>query len=527
MEDLNPRFVEAMSRADCRPVWLVRVSINRAETISFVSRGTSGMDYPASVDSVSTVSAKIDPFSREFSTNMVDVTFVDDGTIRDLASTRWVKGKRIDILLGAVGLTEGDFESRFSGVIDDPQPDEGSLVLHCTDLSSSLRDTSVQGFWINVHPIEVIASIEPTLASATGIHFEAHTFRPDYDDRTKHWKVSRHARFDGDLTPSPMPTIRVPVGSMQLVNEILALTGGSLVVNRFGNMEYVPFHADAPPIRTLGRDDIGDMRQLATAAHLTNHHTITFLKDGTKLPNGHAVYKHGSNDPQAQTDIAYPGTIRRIVATSEETDWLNAETRLASSISSGAGAGSTFDVVSPVLFGLPTSFVDPAHRVIFLVDDELIECDLATALPGADGELVTPDGMIAYLWRYRISQRALFGTEQLSHTPDSGGGGYVVDYTIAVSVTDRKVSRFSHGIPIVEITTSMAQLDLDLGDAIALEDDVALWTGFDGVDTSLIWEIVGKEELPSDDSPRITFTLAVLRREIQLPQVISGSGGET
>lgn len=86
------------------------------------------------------------------------------------------------------------------------------------------------------------------------------------------------------------------------------------------------------------------------------------------------------------------------------------------------------------------------------------------------------------------------------------------DVTIAKEVNQQILDRFSSGAPVVEITTSLQHIDLQIGDFITMDNDIYLRYERDGTDAYTVFEIVRKEVALEGDSPRITFELCWVRQ---------------
>lgn len=86
------------------------------------------------------------------------------------------------------------------------------------------------------------------------------------------------------------------------------------------------------------------------------------------------------------------------------------------------------------------------------------------------------------------------------------------DVTIPRDVNTQILNRFQYGAPVIQITTSLAHVDLQLGDFVTLDNDVYLRFGRDGTNSSTVFEITRKEISLESDSPRITFDLVWVRQ---------------
>ena len=98
-------------------------------------------------------------------------------------------------------------------------------------------------------------------------------------------------------------------------------------------------------------------------------------------------------------------------------------------------------------------------------------------------------------------------------------GVKATDMTPAYFINKRIIDRCSEGVPTVNISTSLRHIDLELGDFVALSNDVYLRKDKNGSDTGTIFEIIRKEVLLDSDSPSINFQLAWVRQDATPPSV--------
>lgn len=91
---------------------------------------------------------------------------------------------------------------------------------------------------------------------------------------------------------------------------------------------------------------------------------------------------------------------------------------------------------------------------------------------------------------------------------------FIIDATIPVAIARRILRRHRFGAPKIKVRTSLAELGLELGDFVAIDgDDLYLGHERSGLDTSVVWEIVGKNVDALSDSPGIEWELAFVRDE--------------
>ncbi len=91
-------------------------------------------------------------------------------------------------------------------------------------------------------------------------------------------------------------------------------------------------------------------------------------------------------------------------------------------------------------------------------------------------------------------------------------GVKATDVTAPKAINEQIITRFGSGAPIVEITTSLQHIDLQIGDFITLDNDIYLRYERNGSDSNTIFEIIRKEISLEGDSPRITFRMCWVRQ---------------
>ena len=92
---------------------------------------------------VTSVSASIDPMSREFSIGDIELVFDDqngDSVIRQLIARSFPRGRFVKVLLGTTGLSYTNFLPVGGYLIDDVTPERGTIRISCVETPSVLRD---------------------------------------------------------------------------------------------------------------------------------------------------------------------------------------------------------------------------------------------------------------------------------------------------------------------------------------------------------------------------------------------------
>jgi hypothetical protein len=142
---------------------------------------------------------------------------------------------------------------------------------------------------------------------------------------------------------------------------------------------------------------------------------------------------------------------------------------------------------------------------------------LGSDLPGAENSALAtnPAYVLLHAGAYYAPQAVstpLSGSETLTPPIAFFMGIKATDMTGAYFVNKRILDRCSYGMPVVNISTGLKHIDLELGDFVSVTNDVYLAQGKNGSDTSTIFEIVRKEIILEEDSPRVEFQLAWVRQ---------------
>src|SRR3990167_9368305 len=110
-----------------------------------------------SVVSVSSVSSRIDPWSRRLEVGQITVKFAHDAWFQNIMATYRLKGQKIVLNVGDSSVTVSQWAPYFSGVIDEVRPQvDGSVDVLASDVLGILRDNEITGWWYSKHPLEII-----------------------------------------------------------------------------------------------------------------------------------------------------------------------------------------------------------------------------------------------------------------------------------------------------------------------------------------------------------------------------------
>lgn len=509
------------------PVYLVRIYIGAltggvegTDFFTFASKYTPEIDYPASVSSVSAFAHELDPVTRTFRSGNTTILFRDDPAIRALLTGYRVARKVVDVFLGAVGMSESSFERMGRFILRDvKKPGTAQIALDLVDPMEILTKVEIDGWWINQHPLEIIADVL-THAGLSSLYDAASLDPETYDTTISHWNVSRSNKL--------VPFVRVESGikgkenALTIVEQLLEILGGSFIPDEDGIYVFRRYDSSQGIERTWRSTEIGDVRQVSSFENLQNEFSITFGRS-----QYYAGYQHTRRDDTSIGDLAVTGVSDGVIAANPiDSPWLNG---IAYNIEIGGITPSTTSIVvsyagiagicgcryAPTTFLRPTWAEPSTDRLVYL----RLEIEGQTAVPP---EIVSVDDIVmsgtSYVYaedgstQYRVNlefvfkDRALFGTS----SPSNWGPGLivkVVDVTIPIALAQQRLERFSRGAEVIEVSTDLRQIDLSVGDFVAIVDDEPIGYGLDGSDAADTWEIVRKEVLPLDDSPRIQWTL--------------------
>jgi len=239
------------------------------------------------------------------------------------------------------------------------------------------------------------------------------------------------------------------------------------------------------------------------------------------------------DDAVSQAAFAYnhpAGRVDRIYSWEMASKWIGPHALLRTTINAGDGAGATFDLEGVGLAGfcglagfdratgIPANQRASAARPVYVkIDREIIACDLVT--PDLDVETVNGwsnyiDGLdvyprpgsdhLVYKATFRILSRAALGTTGgVAHAPYDGGTtvwtstqtptGFAWDVTIPEFICREILDRFANGAPVASFLLPLEWGWLELRDIIRLVHPKLLSYGYDGIDATTPWEIIGLE----------------------------------
>ncbi len=371
---LNARWLAAFRRAQVSPVVIVRLEVQgfdetRGDVLAFswCSGGAPLFGYPCSIADLSTLSVRVDPITRKVSVGQFTVTFVDDGTLRSVASLYPLKNASLTISLGTPDLAEADFEPIASRLrVDEIIPQPGSLEVSATDVKSEPFDLEDVPFEFPDHPALAMQTI---LRRSRG---RLRSLAPDANfsiaaSDTSHFVACRqqfHPAPDDGIAPAE--NAREPV--VKRLHELTRITHSILRSNALGEAELVPWDPAAPATDfALGADDFTDFGQLITLDNIITRVTCDSAIKGIESTGARGSVieiepRYAARDDEAELILVgpYDGYTRAEYAHSVATPWFSAGCNVGTLFGGGtlAASATTLPVIRPLWHGfcgtLPT-----------------------------------------------------------------------------------------------------------------------------------------------------------------------------
>ena len=248
------------------------------------------------VDELAPITRQLDPYTRQISTDETNILFNDDGVIRHINGSYPLKGKKVIISVGTAALGETEFQTYFTGFIDELVPVEGAIEAQCVEFTSMLDDYPFRGQFVCEHPLVVLKQ----LLLACGIPSDMihdNSFDPSqsvYDNIRQYtitsimvereffdivinpmggapWLApSDYRRFQGTgTTPDGYPGAERAMNARELVNRIVMFLSGMLYAES-GTIKFSLFDKTAAVARHLTVHDYSKFNQLESQKTIIN-----------------------------------------------------------------------------------------------------------------------------------------------------------------------------------------------------------------------------------------------------------------
>ena len=282
------------------------VSITFKKVFNLISAPAPNItDGQICVDELAPITRKLDPYTRQIETDETNILFNDDGVIRHINGSYPLKGKKVIVRIGTAALGETEFQTYFTGFIDELVPVEGALEAQCVEFTSMLDDYPFRGQFVCKHPLVVLKQ----LLLACGIPsdmIDDNSFDPSqgaYDTIRQYtltsimverdffqivinpmggapWLAdSDYRRLQGTgATPDGYPHAEAAMNARDLVNKIVMFLSGMLY-SESGTIKFSLFDKTAAVARHLTVHDYRNFIQVESQKTIINDLRID-LGDG-------------------------------------------------------------------------------------------------------------------------------------------------------------------------------------------------------------------------------------------------------
>jgi len=560
MLTLSSSFTAEFAKAAVEPVLMVQLwtatsdplvvcTGSKGFTLSsihnpFTDATDAGKEVIPSVAMVSPMSVTIDPFERTIQRNTVTITFQDDGAVRELIQGTRLSHKCVIVSLGtrAIGAA-ADWAPVFRGLTVDLKFQNGVIDLECVD-HFMYSDREYWGNWVNRHPLEVIEKIL-TDSGLPAALIDGDSFDPDHADHsaTRHF-VATYWRPDFS-TETNMGLAEIwrrsamDASVKTLCTHLAKGMTGSLITQENGIIKFIRFDTGATVRANWTEDDIFDFSQEDTVVineiDVGVNGQYLDIADGAGPKNGNFRIK----DNTSQTNYAFPGQSAGIYGKTTRFSLLDMMARYGTHGTSGFSetgtvtwrvlfpAGLSGTRVSGAWTGSTTwesmqsagSTINSDRPLWLMIDDEVVKSvsiDMvdtgAFYVPEFSGTSGAPT-TTRHVPRFAditvaSANRGQLSTTAAAHDSSTESDGKVLDLTMAVDFANTQLQRFSNGCFFASATTNLSEWAVQVGDFVTVTHDRFLEFGYDGVDTSTIWEVTGKELQIDDGNAQIKWQLA-------------------
>jgi hypothetical protein len=530
---------------------------------NFVSGEIELFGYPPSIGRVKPVSREKNPLTKQSSISDIEITFKEDGVLRDIIKRSRIKGKKLTLKVGSPALAAGDFIPEGVFVVDDYSTEHGEITLKLQSAAQAImRDKELgavlnvwNGDWINKHPLFILQDIL-TQSGVPTEYYDSTTLDPTnatYND-IEHWNMTR-TTLSGQpgqtmLSQSIVHEGRIndPVVAADLIDSLLPLLPGQFIADESGVCKFKRYDRNEAIVRTWAKDIFDPDPPESYLKNLYNQ--VDFALLGS-ITNGTAVIR-SQDAVSAWVNSSMVASEKKYATYSHETPWLNgvgvlhsalpvvegagAEEPLVSTSTSfkvGAGggfngfAGARFDPgvgspqASPVAGSeldnaqgrtaiLKIQSLDGARRLPAVAGYEYIEVDLLVSSTTTN-DLQADIGAFPSTVEFRIKTRGLYG----STTPTAWrAGATVIDVTQTIFIQNQILERWSNGCPVASGWTPLSEMDVQIGDFVSCEIPHYVNFDEDGLQSTAVWEVVGKEVHALGDTPGVHWRLAWVRDNV-------------
>jgi hypothetical protein len=514
-------WLEAMRTATVEPVVHCSIALS-GTTMDFHNWASGGLVASITGDpllsSITSVTQQVDPIERSVQASELSLELLDDGKIRGLVATQNFLNSIVTIKLGTPSITLSKFELIFKGPIVRLQPAEGKIIIKVQALESMIKDKKNFRTYYNKHPFEIVDQMLQDSGVASG-DIDSTSFTPStYSADISHYCFSSMVTgsdFENDMfwdyeTSSPNNAASTSylhdwtyhvLRFIPFVDEVLRLTRTSMFVNTAGKVALKHFDASEAVVKHFTTDDYSDFEQVETDVPIYNKMNCAFRNSGPQR-----FVRKDSTSITNYEEQPYETPVLYLAPYSNYYE--NGGTPQAGDIVPG------FAGVKNLLTSQSTEAPSADRPVYWLHRQEVIKATGAfTATNQYYGRIYAANGdvtsSVEYYPRYitmsSVATRPFFGNQ----SGEAEWGNKVWDLTATYDFCDYVLTRFSNTAPAIRITTTLEFAYLEIGDLVSLDNDVFLSPelALDGLDSSVKFEVVGREITPLGDSVNIVFDL--------------------
>jgi len=475
------------------------------------------------LSSITSVTQQVDPVDRNVQMSELTLELFDDGKIRSLVSSQNFYTSVVTVKLGTPNLSLTNFVHIFKGPIVRLQPTAGKIIVKIQSLESLITRKGNARTHYNVHPFEVIdqilqdcgvvsgdidsASFTPSTYSADISHyvFSSLVFGAD-DPDNMFWDYE----LGGQSNTGAAGVSYLHDWTYHLLrfkpfcDEVLRLTRTAMFVNTEGKVALKHYDSSEAVAKHFAVDEYSDFEQLETDTPIYNQVEVALRMSGPGKyikKDSTSITEYGEQPLEIGSTYLAPLTHYR----EDSSD--NPE---AGDLACG------FAGTKNLVTGQSTEAVSSDRPAYWLHRNEVLKATSAMTTVGnltwrpqvrnAIGDATGySTAMPRSIQMNGVATRPFAGSEC-----DEGDWRHDVwDLTASFDYTDYVLTRFSNSAPQIRLSTTLEFAYLEIGDLVSLDNDIFLCAelDLDGLDSSVKFEIVGREITPLGDSINIVFDL--------------------
>lgn len=560
----NDNWAAALEAVDRFPIYLVTITTAIGTTHRFVTADRNLFDATMGLATVESADpTELDPITYDITIGAWDLVFVDnygeeESRIRALGVAVVLLGKRVRIQFGEITLVEADYlDCGDNFIIDKILPGPGVIRISVLDAKGFEIEGLLPPFRWPGPPLDVARGIIEAVSPVDAM--DASQFDEKQYTDISHFVVCRQWWSDRMLALWPWLTPEedhAGIPAKEAVKSLLGLCGCFAVPGEAGTYRVKKYDRAAAAVKTFGVQEIADFEQIEPIAPVNDIRTIgrTFDKqEFTRYAAEDAASKiaHSYPDDGSMT----PRTYDRTLPDKGPHPWLNSCVRVANNQTTPLNASSTaLRLFFPRYFGFAGTQIEdvggtevdpptvqaqqPEHQLngttrvgyILLVKaadaagpvlTEIVKTTSFAYVVAHTPAIAVVDYLAVQspigtrnfwaLGDFTIA-RAELGTNARDWTHDLiFGNVFAYDITIDVWLAQQSLDRASHGIPKIRFSVPGRWHTVQLGDEVALTDQVYLAYGSSGLTSSTIFQVISKAPAFFDEQPGYRLECARIR----------------